>query len=282
MNLSHVTLELVDRIRSTQAHLQMESLKQLLTDTGNEYQIDKACFGDTIAFRSRRFPTHPFCNGTIGFTPADREHLPALREFHHEVGSTLTLGLHPGMLREELAQELASAGLYARSCSTVLYGLPTECSSKEDGVEVHEAEKSELHTVLDLWGNGFEHGATSAYLEDTETENGVAARICLQRMQLPGRIHFIATIDGTPCAMGSLTLRDGIGFLSAAATLPAFRGRRCQQALIAARMHCAAWSGCDLVVGESGFGLTSQRNMERCGMRIAYNSLRFAAAPPGG
>ena len=62
---------------------------------------------------------------------------------------------------------------------------------------------------------------------------------------------------------------DGIGYLANAATVPGFRGRGCQTALLARRIADAAAAGCDLVAGQATFGSTSQRNMERMGLRPA-------------
>jgi len=54
------------------------------------------------------------------------------------------------------------------------------------------------------------------------------------------------------------------------ATLPEARGRGAQSALIARRWRDAQDHGCRAVVTQTQFGGTSQNNMERAGMRLAY------------
>lgn len=57
-------------------------------------------------------------------------------------------------------------------------------------------------------------------------------------------------------------------YLADAATDPAYRGRGCQLALIARRITDAHAAGCRQVFGQMSFGGTSQRNMERGGLRL--------------
>jgi GNAT superfamily N-acetyltransferase len=75
-------------------------------------------------------------------------------------------------------------------------------------------------------------------------------------------------VDGTPAAAGALVVHEGVGYLADAATDPRFRGRGCQTALIRRRIADAALAGCDLVAAQAEFGSTSQRNLERGGLRI--------------
>jgi GNAT superfamily N-acetyltransferase len=68
-------------------------------------------------------------------------------------------------------------------------------------------------------------------------------------------------------------------YLAMAGTLPEFRGRGSQAALIHARIGAAAAAGCDLVVATAAFPSSSHRNLERCGLRTAYTKpvLRLGA-----
>jgi GNAT superfamily N-acetyltransferase len=93
-----------------------------------------------------------------------------------------------------------------------------------------------------------------------------------------GRLY-LAAVEERPVAGAILTIRDGIGYLAMAGTLPEFRGLGCQGALIAARAAAAAAAGCELVVATAEFASASQRNLERAGLRVAYTKpvLRLTA-----
>lgn len=98
----------------------------------------------------------------------------------------------------------------------------------------------------------------------------------------PGTRLLLALVDGLPAGTGELFIDDGVAWLSADATLPAFRRRGVQQALQSHRLALGAELGCELAVSEAAPGSTSQRNMERAGFRIVYTRVDLVAPPlPG-
>jgi GNAT superfamily N-acetyltransferase len=87
---------------------------------------------------------------------------------------------------------------------------------------------------------------------------------------------FLAEADGVPAAAGALSIHEGVALLAGAATLPQFRRRGLQAALLAARLSFAARAGCDLAMMVAEAGSTSQRNAERQGFRIAYTRTKWS------
>jgi len=89
---------------------------------------------------------------------------------------------------------------------------------------------------------------------------------------LPGALAFLARIDDTVvggCG-GRVIPEARIAALFGAATLPEYRGRGVQSALIALRLYEASKAGCEYAVVSTNPGSGSQRNMERRGFRLAY------------
>ncbi len=89
---------------------------------------------------------------------------------------------------------------------------------------------------------------------------------------LPGTLSFLARIDGEVvggCG-GRVIPEARIAAFYGTATLPRFRHRGAQSALIAVRLHEAARAGCEYAVVSTQPGSGSQRNMERRGFRVAY------------
>jgi hypothetical protein len=70
--------------------------------------------------------------------------------------------------------------------------------------------------------------------------------------------------------------KNGIASFTLAATLPQFRSRGLQLALIKRRLFEAAVSDCRLAVSQAAYLSASHRNMERAGMRIGYNRVHFS------
>ena len=85
----------------------------------------------------------------------------------------------------------------------------------------------------------------------------------------PGWRLYLAELDGVPAAAAALVIDGAIGYLAAASTLPAFRGRGCQTALIRRRISDAAAAGCSEVCALTAEP-ASRRNLERCGLALSY------------
>jgi GNAT superfamily N-acetyltransferase len=86
---------------------------------------------------------------------------------------------------------------------------------------------------------------------------------------------FVAELAGRMVATGALAMHGGVALLAGASTIPAFRGRGAQTALLEARLAYAAGHGCDLAMMGAAPGSTSQTNAERQGFRIAYTRLKW-------
>ena len=93
---------------------------------------------------------------------------------------------------------------------------------------------------------------------------------------------YLATVDGEPAAMATLYAdAQGIASIDAMGTVPNYRRRGCQSALL---RHCiagAARAGGTLVASQTRPSSGSERNMMRAGFQIAYTKLLYAPREPG-
>jgi ribosomal protein S18 acetylase RimI-like enzyme len=118
-----------------------------------------------------------------------------------------------------------------------------------------------------LWAHAIAQGFSDIVPVSDEIFAGFVA--------LPGALNFLARIGGTVgggCC-GRIIPEARIAALYGSATLPEFRRRGVQSALIARRMHEAALAGCEYAVVSTQPGSGSQRNMERRGFRVAYTKV---------
>ncbi|CAN5581603.1 hypothetical protein BH10PLA1_BH10PLA1_13030 [soil metagenome] len=95
---------------------------------------------------------------------------------------------------------------------------------------------------------------------------------------LPDRRFYLAYVDGTPAAQAMLFCRDGIAYLESAGTLPEYRSRGLQTALIRRRIADAIAHGCTLVYGGADFEGSSRTNQIACGLQIAYTAALWSQA----
>jgi GNAT superfamily N-acetyltransferase len=88
----------------------------------------------------------------------------------------------------------------------------------------------------------------------------------------PGWSCYVAYDETDPAGAGALYVHEGIGWLGFGATLPDFRGRGAQSAILAARIEQARRLGCRIVTTETGEldegrPSSSYRNIVRAGFR---------------
>ncbi len=207
--------------------------------------------------------------------PVEAAELDRLEQFYQSRGAPVAIELCPlaGLpLYEALAKRdyrlvEVSNVLVRELKSTDEFTLrPEEPQAKPSGVTVCEAGLADEQVFTRTVAEGFrEHAAvTPAILEVMEgffrSENTCS---------------FLAFVDGMPAGGGSVFAFGGVGGIFGASTLPQFRGRGVQTALLAARLHWAARQGCDLAKGITLPGSVSQRNHERFGFRVAYTRTKL-------
>lgn len=90
-----------------------------------------------------------------------------------------------------------------------------------------------------------------------------------------GSFPYLAEIEGEEISTGMLFIHDDVAVLAGASTVPEGRKKGGQTALLDARLHFAAESGCRIAVMGAMPGSQSQRNAEKNGFRIAYTRTKW-------
>lgn len=90
-----------------------------------------------------------------------------------------------------------------------------------------------------------------------------------------GMTCYVAELGGAIVATGAMSVHGGVALLAGASTIPAWRGRGAQSALLATRLSHAVALGCDLAMICAAPGSTSQVNAERQGFRVAYTRTKW-------
>ena len=197
-------------------------------------------------------------------TPADMDALEQFfttrgAEVHHEVSpladpATLPLltsrGYRPIELTSVMHQPMGPRG--AASTATDIRARPITKGEESVWAETSARGWSEYPEVTDFMRD---FGRVSAHARGTRC--------------------FLAERRGVPIAAAALTMHGGVALLAGASTVPEWRGRGAQAALLAARLGFAADQGCDLAMMGAQPGSGSQRNAERQGFRIAYTRIKW-------
>jgi len=202
-------------------------------------------------------------NGEV--TDAD---LDRLTEFFISRGAPAAAEICP-LVDMSLYARMSARGYQLIEVSDMLYLKVADAKLPFDlppGIAVHIAEPNELRVWTETVCQGFaEHfPVTPQLLEVMEGFANRADAAC-----------FFAFVDGQVAGGGAVSAYEKVGGLFGASTLPAFRRRGVQRALLEARMKWAVAQGCDLIVSIAQNGSASHRNMERLGFRIAYTRTKL-------
>lgn len=258
-----ITRELARRIEQIDLDYTLSRLGGMQAAQGNPLGIMIEKFGEATAFLIRAWPDFWYGNRVLGLGPADESRLEDIAKFFGEHNLPCRFEIIPGRMSWSLATRLHRLGFCQGSFSAALYGLPQpDLLPPTPAVCVGEVEPDELALFLDLYQAGFE-------LPEFNSREKNIVREWLERDAAHLKLY-LATVAGTPAGVAILYVKDNLGLLADAATLPAFRGQGCQTALLQHRIKEAARQGCELLTSFVEFGSASHRNVARAGLSVAY------------
>jgi hypothetical protein len=142
-------------------------------------------------------------------------------------------------------------------------------SNREVAVRLAEGADADawLVTVLE----GFLHLDTFDGPPPTETFAREALEPVVGDMRRNTSLEkYLGRIDGVAAGGGALQVSGTVAILCGAATLPAFRRRGVQSALLAERLQLASARGCEIAVVTTEPGSKSQANVQRAGFALLY------------
>jgi GNAT superfamily N-acetyltransferase len=261
VNWHLLTDNLVERlVRSEIAY--MASVLEVFARHG---EASMRWFDHVLAFASHT-TDHRAWNRALGLRVGDEELLDELIAWAEERKAPTRVEVVPALVDEGFLAHLADRGLKVTGFRSALYGIPSVVSrGLPQGVQVEGIGDDRLEFFAQVWA------------ETVPTDDRPRTRRLLPVMAeayaAPEWCRFVAWVDGSPAAYGVLHVADRVGSLAGAATAPEHRRRGAQGTLIAHRVKAASEVGCEIVVSQPPIGSSSQRNLERAGLRLAYQSL---------
>jgi len=197
------------------------------------------------------------------------EHLDQIEQFFENRGAATHHEISP-LAGSATPQLLCARGYAPIEISNVLYRpieLPTETVAAGEHIRVRIVGLDEAA----LWSGLNARGWTHDHPEFEPFVREIGA-LLVNRENSP---CFLAEIDGQPGAAGALAIHEGVALFAGASTVPEFRRRGLQTALLDARMGYARKQGCELAMIVAEPGSNSQRNAQRQGFSIAYTRIKW-------
>jgi hypothetical protein len=205
-------------------------------------------------------------NRVIGLglrTDATQELVESLAERYRAAGlKSYGFQLSPNARPRELVSWIEKTGLRKNDSWSKMYrdASPLDPVRTDLRIQQIDSEHADVFGVTACQGFGIPI-ARSALLTGT--------------IGAPGWMHYIAWDGDTPAAIAAMRVEGNVGWLGIAATLPAFRNRGAQGALMSRRILDGIDAGCEWLVTETGTETParpnpSYHNMIRTGFKLAY------------
>ncbi len=211
---------------------------------------------------------------TLGVAaPVTKETLMSLVRLYQQFDLSLNVKLSPNAQPAHLAEWLTGLGFVHEGNSAKFYRRIEE----ETGTHT---ESSNFH-IESVGSARIGDFVRIACLERNERLQRWLAST-LGRM---GWQHYLASVEGVPVATGSLFVKGQVGQFGWAATLPAYRGRGLQNALIRYRIRAAKRLNCELLSADANEDTPenpnpSYHNILRNGFQLAYLRPRYVYHHP--
>jgi len=170
-----------------------------------------------------------------------------------------------------LHRQLCARGYVPSGFENVLgHPLSTGVQPLPGGIVVEAAAAADVPALVEVMVEGFAHPDAGGVGGDEIPPVDEIRRWFLITMSVPGFRGYLARIDGRIAGGAALRFDDGVAQFSGAATLPAFRRRGVQTALVRARLTDAGRAGCDVGVVVTQPASRSQQNVQREGFALVY------------
>jgi GNAT superfamily N-acetyltransferase len=146
------------------------------------------------------------------------------------------------------------------------------------GIEIRRSGDDEFERWVDVMADSAAQPDTQGVPWHTEFPRADYVR-AMRRAAGAGVQRYAAWHDGTIAGGAGLRLSGGIAQFAGAATVPSYRRRGIQSALLSVRLADAGAAGCDVAVITTQPGSKSQQNAQRQGFDLLYT--RATLVKPG-
>jgi len=257
----HIIRELADVLEFVEADAFADAFRDAPRSLGIDYEKSDEC----VAFFAPQLDLLLF-NRVIGLgvrVPANESTIKTLASRYRQSG-VKNHGIHvsPYSQPESMTSLIESTGLAKRDSWVKMYrdASPIDLVPTDLRLEKLVGNRADLFGETACAGFGF----PSARKDILSVSVG-----------RPGWMHYIAWNDDEPAAAAALYVSGKVGWLGIAATVPKFRKRGGQGALMSQRLRDGISAGCEWFVTETGAETPakpnpSYRNMIRTGFQLAY------------
>lgn len=261
-----LTLDLAREIEFAEAEAAVACAEMMATLASEQAAaVEKVAGGYAVYCGSNNPITQAVAVGLHG--PVTSEEFDQLEQFYFDRREPVRIETCP-LADPSLFELYRDRGYHVTEFSNVMArGIENGCALASPGeIKIRLARPDEL----DLWVMTVSQGFAENY---PVTQELLAVMKMFARSK--NTECYLARIDGRVVGGATLAVRGHIAGFFGASTLPDYRNRGVQTALLYSRLHRAAEAGCDLAVSLAQPGGRSQRNIARLDFQTLYTRVKF-------
>jgi hypothetical protein len=195
--------------------------------------------------------------------------LDAIEQFYAERGCPVQIELCP-LAAADLAPRLTKRGYVLQAFENELARLaPREPVPSPAGADISVEAGAAERPWLQIVSEGFAAPDRTVPGSPLPSDAVTAIGNVMRQFFHPEIVRYVAHVDGQSGAAGLSFVRDGVLGIFGTATLPPFRRRGLQGAIVAQAINDARGKA-DLVIATTEPGSISQRTFERLGFQVIY------------
>lgn len=258
--------DLAERIARNELEGHLVKTAGMQRALGNPLGVEIAHFGRAACFTIRGAPRLEM-HRVLNLTREDMLQVEPIAAWFRVRGLKPQVDISPHQASPDLLARLAGLGLAQTGFLNLMFGKPNRGeASPPPGVEVEA-----------YAGEGLAEFARLAVLVQQIVPADQAKWQGVIREEYAGWRCYVARVGGAPAGHIAMRIAGDTAVMMSAETSPPYRGFGCQTALLQRCVQDAAEAGCSLVMCAVYPGTTSQRNVERAGLRVAYTKALWSA-----
>jgi ribosomal protein S18 acetylase RimI-like enzyme len=260
----HATLELARRIDRAEIDF---CAMATLRGAADAAVLERG--GGLAVYGSPGSPVNKMLGLGLGVDVTDDD-LDAIEQFYADRGCPVQIELCP-LTTPSLPPRLTRRGYILQGFENELARpVPGEIVPSPAGADITVEAGAAEEPWLNVVAQGFA-APDRAMADVPPVPRDAAAAIgdVMSQFFHPDIVLYIAHVDGQPAGAGMSFVKDGVFGIFGTATLPAFRRRGLQSAIVARAVNDACGKA-DVVMATTEPGSISQRTFERLGFQVVY------------
>ncbi|MGC5328043.1 GNAT family N-acetyltransferase [Brevibacillus sp. SYSU BS000544] len=249
-------LKQVERIEQMEQELTVFNARRALSAVEKNLQVKK--LGDCALLIDANSPQSIYYNRIKGFGMNDLNNLDEILDVYHKESLTPCFDMTPNHLNEEVAKALFDRGYVSAEQLAFLQWQPQWKDEHTHDLSIVAVTAENVDVLMDMI---------------SQSMGGVDQEIIDKKKAYFYQPHFqnyLAYVGDEAAGMGSLFLSGDAGYIANDYTIPQFRGRGCQSALVIHRMNEVKKMGLAQIYTDVEFGTTSHNNMLKLGFQTIF------------